>query len=435
MFVGLRRSPEDVLTTTFDLGHDELVLVKDIEVWSMCEHHLVPFHGHAHVGYIPSKDGRITGLSKLARLVDVFAKRPQVQERLTTQVADSLMDILKPRGVITVFECEHLCMTMRGVSKPGSKTVTSAVRGQLRDPATRAEAMSLILGAVTSVVAGLPTPGRCLVMGIVNVTPDSFSDGGRWAEPRGGGRPRPRPCGRRCRPGRHRRRVDPARRRRDRRREEELDRVLPVVSALDAAGVLVVSVDTMRAEVARSAVEAGARVVNDVSGGLRRPRDAALWSPTSGWRTSRCTGAGTARPMQELASYDDVVADVIAELGDRVEQHRRAGIDLSRRRPRPRHRLRQDRRAQLGAADRLLGRCIGLGFPVVVGYLAQGVPRRAARRRRRSATRRRAARTPPRRPPCWPRWPAPGASGSTRRGASRDAIARRRPLGRGGRSP
>ncbi|MGH3472608.1 MAG: GTP cyclohydrolase I FolE [Nocardioidaceae bacterium] len=145
-FAGLRLSPDDVLRTTFDIGHDELVLVKDIEVWSTCEHHLVPFNGVAHVGYIPNKDGRITGLSKLARLVDVYARRPQVQERLTTQVADSVMRILKPRGVIAVFECEHLCMTMRGVRKPGSKTVTSAVRGQLRDPATRAEAMSLILG-------------------------------------------------------------------------------------------------------------------------------------------------------------------------------------------------------------------------------------------------------------------------------------------------
>jgi GTP cyclohydrolase I len=145
-FGGLRMRPEDVLTTTFDIGHDELVLVKDIEVWSTCEHHLVPFNGVAHVGYIPSQEGRITGLSKLARLVDVYARRPQVQERLTTQVADSVMEILKPRGVIAVFECEHLCMTMRGVRKPGSKTVTSAVRGQLRDPATRAEAMALILG-------------------------------------------------------------------------------------------------------------------------------------------------------------------------------------------------------------------------------------------------------------------------------------------------
>jgi GTP cyclohydrolase I len=146
MFAGLWQEPEDVLTTTFDLGHDEMVLVKNIEVYSTCEHHLVPFHGVAHVGYIPSSDGRITGLSKLARLVDVFAKRPQVQERLTTQVADSLTRLLQPRGVIVVVECEHLCMSMRGIRKPGAKTVTSAVRGQLRDAATRAEAMSLILG-------------------------------------------------------------------------------------------------------------------------------------------------------------------------------------------------------------------------------------------------------------------------------------------------
>jgi GTP cyclohydrolase I len=146
VFAGLRQSPEDVLTTTFDLGHDEIVLVTGIEVYSTCEHHLVPFHGVAHVGYIPSADGRITGLSKLARLVDVYAKRPQVQERLTTQVADALVRILQPRGVIVVIECEHLCMSMRGVRKPGTRTTTSAVRGQLRDSATRAEAMSLIVG-------------------------------------------------------------------------------------------------------------------------------------------------------------------------------------------------------------------------------------------------------------------------------------------------
>ncbi|MES4902651.1 MULTISPECIES: GTP cyclohydrolase I FolE [unclassified Streptomyces] len=145
IFAGLWQKPEEVLTTTFDLGHDEMVLVKDIEVMSSCEHHLVPFVGVAHVGYIPSNDGKITGLSKLARLVDVFARRPQVQERLTTQIADSLMRILEPRGVIVVVECEHMCMTMRGVRKPGAKTLTSAVRGQLRDPATRAEAMSLIM--------------------------------------------------------------------------------------------------------------------------------------------------------------------------------------------------------------------------------------------------------------------------------------------------
>ncbi|MFW6091397.1 MAG: GTP cyclohydrolase I FolE [Actinomycetota bacterium] len=146
MFRGLHQDPSEVLTTTFELGHDELVLVKDIEVASSCEHHLVPFYGYAHIGYIPGEHGRITGLSKLARLVDVYARRPQVQERLTTQIADSLVRLLEPGGVIVVVEAEHLCMTLRGVRKPGAKTVTSAVRGQLRRPATRGEAMSLILG-------------------------------------------------------------------------------------------------------------------------------------------------------------------------------------------------------------------------------------------------------------------------------------------------
>jgi GTP cyclohydrolase I len=144
MFAGLHQDPATILSTTFDLGHEEMVLVKDIELYSCCEHHLVPFHGVAHVGYIPSSDGRITGLSKLARLVDVYARRPQVQERLTTQVADAMVEYLRPRVVIVVVECEHLCMSMRGVRKAGARTVTSAVRGQLRDPATRAEAMSLI---------------------------------------------------------------------------------------------------------------------------------------------------------------------------------------------------------------------------------------------------------------------------------------------------
>lgn len=146
LFGGLQQSADDVLTTTFDIGHDELVLVKDIELHSMCEHHLLPFFGVAHVGYLPNESGRITGLSKLARLVDVFARRPQVQERLTSQVADSLMRILEPRGAIVVIEAEHMCMSVRGVRKPGARTVTSAVRGSLLHPATRAEAMSLIVG-------------------------------------------------------------------------------------------------------------------------------------------------------------------------------------------------------------------------------------------------------------------------------------------------
>lgn len=143
-FAGLWQSPEEVLSTTFDIGHSELVIVRDIEVFSHCEHHLTPFHGFAHIGYIPGESGRITGLSKLARLVDVYARRPQVQERLTSQIADALVEVLQPAGVIVVIDCEHLCMSMRGVKKSQARTTTSAVRGQLRNVATRAEAMSLI---------------------------------------------------------------------------------------------------------------------------------------------------------------------------------------------------------------------------------------------------------------------------------------------------
>jgi len=145
MFAGLYTEPDEVLATTFDEGHDELVLVKDIPMYSTCEHHLVPFHGVAHVGYIPGNNGRVTGLSKLARVVDLYAKRPQVQERLTGQVADAMMRKLDPRGVIVVIEAEHLCMAMRGIRKPGATTTTSAVRGQFKTSApSRAEALALI---------------------------------------------------------------------------------------------------------------------------------------------------------------------------------------------------------------------------------------------------------------------------------------------------
>jgi GTP cyclohydrolase I len=147
VFAGLSVDPDEVLQTTFDEHHDELVLVKDIPLYSVCEHHLTPFHGTAAVGYIPGDDGRITGLSKLARVVDLYAKRPQVQERLTSQVADAVMKRLQPQGVIVVVQAEHLCMAMRGVRKPGSLTMTSAVRGIFKsDQRTRAEALSLILG-------------------------------------------------------------------------------------------------------------------------------------------------------------------------------------------------------------------------------------------------------------------------------------------------
>ncbi|MCI4674440.1 GTP cyclohydrolase I FolE [Candidatus Mycolicibacterium alkanivorans] len=146
MFAGLYTDPDAVLEITFDEQHDELVLVKQIPMYSTCEHHLVAFHGFAHVGYIPGEDGRVTGLSKLARVVDLYAKRPQLQERLTGQIADAVVRKLKPRGVIVVVEAEHLCMAMRGVRKPGAVTTTSAVRGQFKtDKASRAEALELIL--------------------------------------------------------------------------------------------------------------------------------------------------------------------------------------------------------------------------------------------------------------------------------------------------
>ena len=149
-FEGLWQSPEDIMTTTFDIGHKELVIVRDIEIFSHCEHHLTPFHGVAHIGYIPGESGRITGLSKLARLVDLYARRPQVQERLTTQIADAIVEILDPAGVIVIIDCQHMCMSMRGVKKSQARTTTSAVRGQLRNPATRAEAMALITSSQRS---------------------------------------------------------------------------------------------------------------------------------------------------------------------------------------------------------------------------------------------------------------------------------------------
>lgn len=144
VFSGIRREPAAELEKLFEIGHEELVLVKDIEIQSTCEHHLLPFHGVAHVAYIPDKQGRVTGLSKIARLVDVFARRPQVQERLTGQIADSLVTYLDAQGVLVVVDCVHMCMSIRGVRKPGARTVTSAVRGQMRNAATRAEVMSLI---------------------------------------------------------------------------------------------------------------------------------------------------------------------------------------------------------------------------------------------------------------------------------------------------
>ena len=144
VFAGLREDPEHHLEVQFEAEHDEMVMVRDIPFYSMCEHHLLPFVGKAHVAYVPGEAGKITGLSKLARLVEAYARRPQVQERLTSQVADKLMEVLDPRGALVVVEAEHHCMSMRGVRKPGSLTITSAVRGIFLSDATRAEALQLI---------------------------------------------------------------------------------------------------------------------------------------------------------------------------------------------------------------------------------------------------------------------------------------------------
>ena len=368
---GLRMTPEDVLTTTFDIGHDEMVLVRDIELWSMCEHHLVPFTGVAHVGYIPAETGKITGLSKLARLVDVYAKRPQVQERLTTQVADALMRILEARGVIVVIEAEHLCMTMRGVRKAGARTITSAVRGQMHNAATRSEAMALISSGAAADADGLSgrlaRTDRPVLMGVVNVTPDSFSDGGRWATPDAAIAHGRELLVDGSRHPRRRRRVDPARRhpaagrggarprrpghrRPRRRRRHGLGRH-----------------DAQRGGAA--AVEAGARDRQRRLRRARRPARCSRWSPATGaayvamhWRAHSDT-------MQQHASYDGpggVVAAVRDELAERVEAMLAAGIAARPDRAGPGHRLRQDRRAQLGAAARARADR-RLGFPVLVG--------------------------------------------------------------------
>ena len=261
-----------MLTTTFDIGHEEMVLVRDIELWSMCEHHLVPFTGVAHVGYIPAETGKITGLSKLARLVDVYAKRPQVQERLTTQVADSLMEILEARGVIVVIEAEHLCMTMRGVKQgrrphdhvggarhdadqpghPRRGDGAHPLRHQVsrgRAPAARVAPgdgdrqrhARLLLRRRP--LATPPRPPSPTAAHLVAQGADILDIGGESTRP---GATRPLVA-------------------------EELDRVVPVIRELAADGA-VVSVDTMRAEVAAAALDAGARIVNDVSGGLADPR-------------------------------------------------------------------------------------------------------------------------------------------------------------------
>ncbi len=314
IFAGLGQDAAEHFCVTFNEGHQEMVLVRDIPLYSVCEHHLVPFIGRAHVAYVPGKDGRICGLSKLARVVDVFAKRPQVQERMTSQIADTIVEHLKPAGVIVVIEAEHLCMSMRGVKKPGAITTTSAVRGIFATQ--RRNARRGDVAHQGSVVSAPARVWRCgafslaledpLVMGILNVTPDSFSDGGLHADARaaiGWGREMAHDGasivdvgGESTRPGAG-----------DVSVAEELARVLPVVEALAADGI-VVSIDTRHAGVARACLEAGASIVNDVSGF----RDPGMREVAAGCDAGVVVMhmLGEPKTMQDEPRYDDVVAEI-----------------------------------------------------------------------------------------------------------------------------
>ena len=386
-FAGLGVDPGIVLTTVFEEGHDELVLVKGIAVYSTCEHHLVPFHGQAHVGYIPGTHGRITGLSKLARVVDLYAKRPQVQERLTSQIADALVERLDPRGVIVVVEAEHLCMSMRGIRKPGSTTVTSAVRGLMRDVRVVAGRGHEPHHRMTPLPAAPPGPATGCVDRVghrLNCTPDSFSDGGRWLDPTplsptgcgcgltvrtsstsAGSRPGPAPTG--CPPTR------------------SCAGCSPVVQGLAAAGATV-SIDTTRAAVAAACLDAGADVVNDVSGGARRPRHGGAPRRPAVPLRPRARARARASTCRAGRTYADVVAEVVAELRARLGP--RSG---RRRRPGPGSGWTPAwgsprRRPQLDPARRRSRGCVEeLGRPVLVGASRKALPRLAAGGSRRRA--------------------------------------------------
>ena len=406
LFSGLGENPADHLEVTFAAEHDEMVMVRDIPFASLCEHHLMPFIGRAHVAYIPGEDGRITGLSKLARLVDGYAKRLQVQERMTTEIADAIEVALDPRGVLVVVEAEHLCMSMRGVKKSGTSTVTSAVRGLFRsDASTRMEAMQFVRGPLTArnsghgparagllcVVMPIPThEHRPLVMGILNVTPDSFSDGGQWFE-RSAAVDHGRAMvaegadivdvGRRVHPSRSR--AGPSRRgagpghpggRGPGRRGPGVGRH-PKEAVAEAAVERRRHPDQRRLRVA-------------VAGGRRRG---------VGWVAMH--RQGTPATMQRGPHYDDVVGEVAALLVDRADRaaagRGRRGLDRSG------DRLRQDRGPQPVPA-RPLASWWPPGYPVVVGTSRKSFLGRLARRRARRPPRWTTgsrARWPPRRGP------------------------------------
>ena len=321
MCKGLTEDPREHLRTQFHAGTDELVLVRDITFFSVCEHHLLPFYGRAHVGYIP-RGGVVTGLSKLARVVEGYARRPQVQERLTAQVADAIDEILNPQGVIVVIEAEHMCMSMRGISKPGSSTVTSALRGIMNDGAT-APASSPVPPLALPGDLSLPV-GRTAIMGILNVTPDSFSDGGRYTDVAAAlrhasemvaagadlidvGGESTRPNSTRISAG------------------EEWARICTIVESLAADGIIV-SVDTLHASTAREAARAGAAIINDVSGGRWDPEMNAAVAQSGCAYVVQHYRALPGMPGEHFDYGDDLVGTLIERVGSQVQDAIDAGV-------------------------------------------------------------------------------------------------------------
>ena len=350
IFAGLTIDPAEYMKVGFEEHHKEMVVLRDIPFMSVCEHHLLPFVGKAHVGYIPA--GRIVGLSKLARVVETYARRPQLQERLTSQVADTIIEELNPVGVGVVIEAQHFCMIMRGVKKPGSTMVTSAMRGLFRNNApTRAEFLEFIKkqimvqqrhNRIARPEWNLPVGQRTLVMGIINVTPNSFSGDGLGSDVESAvaqahqmvseGADLLDIGGQSTRPA-----AEPVS------VEDELGRVIPVIERLrtgDAINVPI-SIDTNRSEVAEAALQAGADIVNDISG-LRDDPAIADVAAHYGAGLVLMHIQGTPRTMQVNPHYENLLEEVITYLRIGIEKAETGRCPARTDLGRPRYRLRQD---------------------------------------------------------------------------------------------
>lgn len=307
IFSGLEDDPKRHVKLFNEEKNEEMVIVRDIPMYSMCEHHLLPFIGRAHIAYIP-RDGKVIGLSKLARIVDSFARRPQLQERLTSQIADFLDEQLDPLGVAVVIEAEHLCMTMRGARASGAQTRTSALRGTMRsDARARAEAISLLTKQGDTMERFIfDTSSHTLVCGILNITPDSFSDGGKWDEPQKAlehalemqalGADIIDVGAQSTRPGSTRLSAD-----------EENARLIPVLDLLKGRITVPISVDTFYPECARTALTHGAKIINDVSGEASDEMAKVVSEFGAGWIIMHNPAGADAVPVYENGVSDDVL--------------------------------------------------------------------------------------------------------------------------------